>query len=295
MQTQSEVKESETYGHAKTLMDDADATIDVDADAGEDNARSETLLRCVLCIRGRSRVQMLSGIGWVGWLSKPTFTQPDFSGFDPIELGGLIGSVGFMHRPTQNSPPFPWKCIWRSHMPSKVAFFTWTASLGKILTLDNLRKRGIIVMDWCFICKKNGETVDHLLLHCEVPRALWDGIFGRTGLAWAMPLRVVDLLACRKGLHGCTQVDVAWKMVSLYLLWFIWMEWNEWCFNDNECTLEQLWNFFVHSLLFWFSALVTNASSVHDFLMSLSISWNVLRCFLLYTSCVHGLCLYICF
>jgi hypothetical protein len=30
----------------------------------------------------------------------------------------------------------------------------WMVALGKILNLDNLRKRHIIVMDWCNVCKK---------------------------------------------------------------------------------------------------------------------------------------------
>jgi hypothetical protein len=33
------------------------------------------------------------------------------------------------------------------------------------------------VVDWCCICKKSRETIDHLLLHCEVARDLWVSIF----------------------------------------------------------------------------------------------------------------------
>jgi hypothetical protein len=39
------------------------------------------------------------------------------------------------------------KSIWRVKGPLRVCFFVWTATLGKILTLDNLRKRKVIVMD----------------------------------------------------------------------------------------------------------------------------------------------------
>lgn len=76
------------------------------------------------------------------------------------------------------------------------AFFAWTAAHGKILTLDNLRKKRVIVIDRCCMCKMNGESVDHLLLHCELARALWNAIFSRFSLSWVMPLRVVDLFAC---------------------------------------------------------------------------------------------------
>jgi hypothetical protein len=55
----------------------------------------------------------------------------------------------------------------------------WTATLGKILTLDNLRKRNIIVMKWCFMCKIYGESIDHLFLHCMVEddtANVWGGV-----------------------------------------------------------------------------------------------------------------------
>ena len=33
----------------------------------------------------------------------------------------------------------PWKAIWKPKVPPQVAFFVWTAALGRILTIDNLR------------------------------------------------------------------------------------------------------------------------------------------------------------
>ena len=40
----------------------------------------------------------------------------------------------------QPSHSFPWKSVWKAKVPSRVVFFLWTATLGKILTIDNLRK-----------------------------------------------------------------------------------------------------------------------------------------------------------
>jgi hypothetical protein len=44
----------------------------------------------------------------------------------------------------------------------------WLADLRKILTLDNLQKGHIILVDRCFMCKRNTESIGHLILHCEV-------------------------------------------------------------------------------------------------------------------------------
>ena len=44
-------------------------------------------------------------------------------------------------------PSFPWRMVWQLKVPPRVAFFSWSVSLGKILTTDNFHKRRIIVLD----------------------------------------------------------------------------------------------------------------------------------------------------
>ena len=74
-----------------------------------------------------------------------------------------------------------WKSILKVKAPSRVAFFVWTATVGKILALDNLWKRNIMV-EWCYICKHYREPIDHLLLHCEVATELWNVFFQLFGV-----------------------------------------------------------------------------------------------------------------
>jgi hypothetical protein len=107
---------------------------------------------------------------------------------------GVLNS--FAERDEKGSYLFPWKSIWKVIVLVRVSFFVWMAALGRILTVDNLRKRGLIVVDWCSMCKRSGESIDHLLLHCDVARALWSVLFSLFDVTWVMNGRVIDLLTC---------------------------------------------------------------------------------------------------
>jgi exonuclease III len=135
---------------------------------------------------------------------------------------------------------FPWKSIWRSKVPSRVAFFGWNAVLGKILTHDNLRKRSIVIVEWCCMCKKNGESVDHLLIHCEVATRIWHYMFTLFGIEWVMPQKVLDLFACWNHVGGRDLAKAIWRMVPLCVIWCIWRERNARLFEDKECSVDEV-------------------------------------------------------
>jgi hypothetical protein len=95
---------------------------------------------------------------------------------------GLFGIKSFYNVMTCNDGfCFPWKIVWRTNALLMVAFFAWSEALGKILTIYNLWKQRVIVVDRCCMCKRNREFVDHLLLHCEVTCAMWNVFFNRFG------------------------------------------------------------------------------------------------------------------
>ncbi|KAL6350127.1 hypothetical protein AAG906_004065 [Vitis piasezkii] len=86
------------------------------------------------------------------------------------------------------SPLLPCGGIWRANVPPKVAFFAWGASWGKILTLEQLQRRGYSLANRCFLCLSEVETVDHLLLHCVKTRTLKLSLGGMERL-WRKPIK----------------------------------------------------------------------------------------------------------
>ena len=134
-----------------------------------------------------------------------------------------------------------------------MAFFCWTAALGKILTVDNLRHRGIIVVSWCCMCKADGESVDHLLLHCPYAKELWDMIFVLFRIHWVMPKRVIDLFHSWQGSVGWHQNFVIWKVIPHCLMCCLWRERNARIFEGCELSVVELKLQFYRSLLDWMS------------------------------------------
>jgi hypothetical protein len=112
-----------------------------------------------------------------------------------------------------------WKSIWKVKACLRVAFFVWTAALGKILTLENLRKMNIMVVEWCYRCKPCGKSTEHLLLHCEVAHELWNMFFQLFGVNWVMPQKVGDCSGSWRRQLGNRLVLHIWMLIPLCVMW----------------------------------------------------------------------------
>ena len=47
------------------------------------------------------------------------------------------------------SVSFLWQSIWCVKIPKRVSFFLWTTARGGILTIDNLIKKNLSLVNWC--------------------------------------------------------------------------------------------------------------------------------------------------
>jgi hypothetical protein len=70
-------------------------------------------------------------------------------------------------------------------------------------------------MEWCCICKHSGESIDYLLLHCEVAIELRNMVFQLFGIMWVMPCRMKDCLgSCRVQRDNHTVLQI-WRIAPL--------------------------------------------------------------------------------
>ena len=118
------------------------------------------------------------------------------------------------------------------------------------------------------MCKRNGESVNHLLIHCPLAFDLWFMVSTLFGIHWIMPKTVVELLACWQGKFGRHRNAAIWMVVPHCLMWCIWQERNNRHFEDLERSVSDLKLFFLKTLLDWVVVL-----GFRSFLQSM-VSWT---------------------
>ena len=122
--------------------------------------------------------------------------------------------------------PFSNSIIWSSCAPPKVGFFAWKASWGKILTLDQLKKRRWSLPNRCFLCCVAKETIDHLLIHCTKTKVLWHLLFTLFSVLWVLPSSVKEVLLVWHGSFVGKKRRKVWRAAPLCLFWMVWKEKN---------------------------------------------------------------------
>ncbi|RVW44612.1 Heat shock protein 90-5, chloroplastic [Vitis vinifera] len=150
-----------------------------------------------------------------------------------------------------NASLFPARGIWVDRVPTKVSFFAWEATWGKVLTLDKLQIRGVQLPNCCFLCGCAEENVNHILLHCIVARALWDIIFGLLDIKWVFPETVKEALTSWRGSFVGKKRKQIWKSIPLCIFWTVWKERNRLAFRGGVVNVQRLKNSFVCNLWNW--------------------------------------------
>lgn len=63
--------------------------------------------------------------------------------------------------------------VWTIEVPPKIQMFLWLLAHNKLMTTDNLLKRGIIKPKSCQFCCED-EYITHLFFECVVAKYLWE-------------------------------------------------------------------------------------------------------------------------
>ena len=119
---------------------------------------------------------------------------------------------------------FPSSVVWNAWVPPKVCFFAWEATWGKALTLDQLQRRGWSLANRCFLSLSHEESIDHILLHCDKARVLWDLLFSLFRVFWVMQSTVREAMLSWHGSFVGRKRKKVWRAAPLCIFWTIWKE-----------------------------------------------------------------------
>jgi hypothetical protein len=198
---------------------------------------------------------------WVSW--KPPNLPENLTPFLPVLFNNLVGYAplnpftadsrnwggkpfsvkeGYSHL-LSNLPGFPtsklWKEIWYGPSLPKVNALCWLLAHGKILTVENLLKRGIQGPSRCPLCLEASETITHLFLECNFALQLWSLICLPLPDISPLPDSWTTLLTHWKqrysgNLKNKKGFTLLWKQIPKFVTWEIWLACNQAIFRGKS-------------------------------------------------------------
>jgi hypothetical protein len=132
----------------------------------------------------------------------------------------------------------PWKQIWDPLGLPKVNFFCWVLMHKKLLTGENLTKRGIIGPHRCPMCCNAPETTDHLFVDCHFAQEVWKISLQGLNVTTLNHISVVNLFSSWKARYPQeTQSSPNWKRIwqaiPKYICWKLRLARNDQIFNNT--------------------------------------------------------------
>ncbi|KAJ3694111.1 hypothetical protein LUZ60_009591 [Juncus effusus] len=123
------------------------------------------------------------------------------------------------------------KALWKIKCPPKVKLFAWIALQNKILTADNLAKRGWPATTRCVMCNSLDETSDHLFVRCDFAKWYWNRTLIYLQLPFNSECSQMDLWYANRNLLNLEKRKT-WDMLWIAGIWCIWLERNKRIFSN---------------------------------------------------------------
>jgi hypothetical protein len=134
-----------------------------------------------------------------------------------------------------------WEKIWKIPQWPKIKMFKWLVLHNRILTWENLMKRGFIGPSRCHLCQVKEETTNHLLDECSYTTEIWDwaaGIFRQSNRIRGNINATIN--NWNEGYNENEMVNLCWNLTSGMIIWAIWKERNRRIFRNESIPTERI-------------------------------------------------------
>ena len=123
---------------------------------------------------------------------------------------------------------FPYRKLWSLKLPLRIKVFCWILIKDKILTKENLKKRGWKKVEMCEFCDSH-ETTEHLFFSCPLAKYIWTIASVALGIN-QVPKDFPDLYA--KWFSAYDGKDrIAMMLGAVAIFWAVWKTRNRSCFQ----------------------------------------------------------------
>jgi len=140
---------------------------------------------------------------------------------------------------------FNTELIWRARTENKCKVFAWILIQDKVLTADNLARRGWPHQASCALCNGPIETGQHLYLLCPFAQAVWSQVLSWEN--WSLPQQTnpanFDCISgwweeAIKTVHKNQRRD--FNGLVIYIMWNLWKERNRRIFDNKLQSVQQV-------------------------------------------------------
>jgi hypothetical protein len=141
----------------------------------------------------------------------------------------------YMADPDQDDLAQHWDKLWNNPQWPKIKIFQWLILHNRILTWDNLRKRGFTGPSRCHLCQTQEETTNHLLDECAYTAELWDwaaSIFRQSDRIRGNIAATIKLW--RENYNDQAEVNLCWILTPGMIIWSTWKERNRRIFRNQS-------------------------------------------------------------
>lgn len=147
--------------------------------------------------------------------------------------------------------------VWHKQVPTKVSIFAWRLLRDRLPTKDNLVSRGILSEEQRLCSNGCGEleSASHLFLYCPHFAALWPLLRSWIGVSTAEPNCLSAHFIQFTFAAGSSRAKRSLlQLIWLATVWVLWSERNNRLFNNQEKSIDQLFDSVKSHTLWWLKA-----------------------------------------